>query len=189
MFKVIPQYPSYEISAYGTIRRVETKKILKPRFYNRYLHTSLSVNNKYYYHTVHRLVAMAWLETPENYKSLQVAHNDGDPMNNHYTNLRWATAKENIHDKYAHNSFNPPFGENHHASTLNVDIVVKMRREIKETKANCSELSKKYGKAKLTIYDAVVGNTWKSVNPIEPPVNLAGTQYAKKREPVTVNGC
>jgi hypothetical protein len=42
------------------------------------------------------------------------------------------------------------------------------------------ELSLKYGIPKVTIYDAVVGKSWKSVNEKEMPVDLSGTQYKRK---------
>jgi hypothetical protein len=43
------------------------------------------------------------------------------------------------------------------------------------------ELSILFGIPKLTIYDAVTGKTWKSVNNDFPPVSLSGRQYKQKK--------
>lgn len=180
MFMIIPQYPKYEISANGEVRNISTKKVLKQKFSKPYFSIGLySDDKKVHYHNVHRLVALAWIETPKNYKELQVAHNDGIATNNHFENLEWKTAKENTHDKYKHNSFNSPHGEEHHNRRLSDDFVVSLRKEIKETKTDCKELSLKYGIPKLTLYDAIVGNSWKHLDKIEKPANLAGTQYKR----------
>jgi hypothetical protein len=181
MFMTIPQYPKYEISKKGEVRNISTKKILKQKFSKPYFSIGLySDDKKIHFHNIHRLVALAWLDTPSNYKELQVAHNDGNSENNHFENLAWKTPKENTHDKYKHNSFNSPHGEKHHNRKLNDDLVVLLRKEIKAEDTDCKELSIKYDIKKLTLYDAVTGKTWKHLNIIEKPADLSGTQYKRK---------
>ena len=46
---------------------------------------------------IHRLVAYAWIGKPKPGKT-EVLHWDDNPKNNHYTNLRWGTHKENMND-------------------------------------------------------------------------------------------
>ncbi len=181
MFMQIPQYPNYEISAKGEVRNIKTQHILKQYFKRNYFQIGLyNSESKIKFHNIHRLVALAWLETPSNYKELQVAHNDGNSINNHFENLSWKTAKENIHDKYKHNSFNSPHGEQHHNRRLSDKLVIQLRREIKSTITDCKDLSIKYGIPHLTIYDAIVGNSWKHLNSKELPADLSGTQYKRK---------
>lgn len=45
---------------------------------------------------VHRLVALAFVYNPDPLTKIEVNHKDGNKHNNYYTNLEWATPKENI---------------------------------------------------------------------------------------------
>ena len=51
-------------------------------------------------HLVHRLVAKTYIPNPDN--KPQINHKDGNPLNNHISNLEWATAAEN--NKHARNT-------------------------------------------------------------------------------------
>jgi len=59
----------------------------------KYLIISLSSAGKKKYFLVHRLVALAYIENPQN--KPQVNHKDGDTQNNKLNNLEWVTASEN----------------------------------------------------------------------------------------------
>lgn len=102
----------YEVSNTGFVKslpRVKVnnkgKQITKERilkfndFNNGYLKVPLTNGNhiKRYY-LVHRLVAEAFIDNPNNLP--QVNHIDGNKENNHVSNLEWCTREDNIKHAY-----------------------------------------------------------------------------------------
>lgn len=99
-WKVIKDYPMYEVSNLGRVRSNNNPK--KPKI----LRQGTSVNG---YKTValvkvkgsgnsqtkqvHRLVAETWIENPDNKPC--VDHKNCNPSDNNVTNLRWCTVQEN----------------------------------------------------------------------------------------------
>lgn len=81
---------------------------------NGYLRAMLRRNGKSATVLVHRLVLLAFVGEPE--PRQQACHNDGNRANNHLTNLRWDSSKNNHADKKRHGT--QPFGENHHNAKL-----------------------------------------------------------------------
>ncbi|MCM2531668.1 NUMOD4 motif-containing HNH endonuclease [Neobacillus pocheonensis] len=55
-------------------------------------------NGKRKQHYIHRLVGKAFIPNPHN--KPQIDHMDGNPLNNHVSNLRWCTNKENQEFRY-----------------------------------------------------------------------------------------
>ena len=75
-------------------KRVQHELIRKPRkVYKGYLQIDLWKNHEYSAKRINRLVAQAFIPKPEN-KPI-VHHKDHDKLNNHYSNLEWATPQEN----------------------------------------------------------------------------------------------
>ena len=70
-----------------------------------YLHAALSVNGSMKLWLVHRLMALTFLDNPENKE--QVNHIDGVKTNNILSNLEWVTASENMVHAKEHGLWNP----------------------------------------------------------------------------------
>ena len=95
-WKNIIEANNYEISNFGRVRNKTTKQILKGRLSKSgYLQVSIKLNEtqKFSNRYIHRLVAIYWIDNPDNKK--EVNHHDGNKENNHNLNLEWVTPSEN----------------------------------------------------------------------------------------------
>lgn len=87
----------YQVSNMGNVRR--SGKVHKART-NRdgYIEIKLSLNGEKKNHSIHRLVAIAFIPNPENKST--VNHKDGNKQNNIVTNIEWMTRSENMLHAY-----------------------------------------------------------------------------------------
>ena len=93
-FLPVKNYENYFISNFGNIKNNKTNKILKPFTHRQgYEVIKLCKNGKCKTFTIHRLVAIVFLENPDNKKVID--HIDNNPANNNVKNFRWATPNEN----------------------------------------------------------------------------------------------
>ena len=92
-WKQINDYDNYEISSLGNVRNSKTGRVLKLTCKGGYVFTGLSKNSNGKTIPVHRLVALAFIDNPEN--KPQVNHKDKNRSNNIVSNLEWSTASEN----------------------------------------------------------------------------------------------
>lgn len=93
----------------------------------------------------------------------QVAHYDGNKLNNHYSNLRWATAKENAEDCKRNKSGRGAIrGELHPGALLNTEKVIEIRK-LRKSGMKLSDIAKLMGYNKVTIGAAASGRTWSHI--------------------------
>jgi hypothetical protein len=92
-WQTIDNFQNYDISNFGNVRNNKTGKVLKLCIKAGYLNISLTNELFKKNYKVHRLVALAFIENPEN--KLEVNHKDKNKLNNHVNNLEWMTRQEN----------------------------------------------------------------------------------------------
>jgi hypothetical protein len=148
----------YEVSSLGRIRSLHDEpnwrqaskgpRLLKPRRGSgKYLRVQLSPPKGGKSHRLHRVVAEAFLgPCPE---GMECSHEDGNPLNNAVSNLRWRTRSENHQLKRKHGT----------AGRLSEDDVRRIREE--ERGESVKALAKKYGVTEGAIYHVRTGHSWK----------------------------
>lgn len=83
----------------GEIHYIQKEKFLKPSLLPiGYFYIGLHNNGKMKLKTIHSLVAEHFIENIN--KKRTVNHKDGNKLNNHVSNLEWATDSENIQHAY-----------------------------------------------------------------------------------------
>jgi len=135
---------------------------LKPAQTEGYYKTVLlNDDNKYKTISVHRIVCLAFLGPSD----LEVNHIDGDPSNNHISNLEYVTHSENLLHAYRTGLQKPLHGESNGSSKLTEAQVLEIREYVKQVKSTGKkhwgrkELAKKYGVSELYIKELVINRT------------------------------
>lgn len=108
----------------------------------------------------HRLVAAAFLGEPPSPLHTDVAHNDGDPSNNHLDNLRWSTHRDNQMDMRRHGTMQD--GE----KCITAKITAEMAADIRERgkrRGQGVRLAREYGLSVAQISRIKNGRRWQSL--------------------------
>ena len=94
-FVKIESFENYEVSNLGKVRNIKSGRTLKPHLnHNGYLKHHLYKHNKLKELFLHRIIAIAFIDNPE--EKPQVNHIDENKLNNDLSNLEWCTVRENL---------------------------------------------------------------------------------------------
>lgn len=174
-------YSDYEVSNWGQVKSLNYKrsgkeKILKPRKNNLgYMFVVLYKDNKPKNFRVHRLVAMTFLENPEQLPC--VNHKDENPFNNHVDNLEFCTHKYNMNYgtilERKHKSMKGKFnGENH---------PMYGKQHTEETKQKISQ-ARKGKRNKPILQYSLIGEfirEWESITQVNKELNIDNSSITK----------
>ena len=159
IWKWIADFPAYEVSDLGRVRRIATGRILKAHG-RPYLNVKFSVNGIYFVRSVHRLVAKAFLKSDSIRQ--QTNHKNGVKSDNRSSNLEWATNSENQRHAYKNGLRESMKGQRHPMAKLSTHLVTEIKREFASGKRP-AQVAATLGIDVKAIYDISCGKTWKHI--------------------------
>lgn len=175
VWKIIPDWPAYEASSLGRLRRTGSQRVLKLSVNLKgYKIAGLSNNGRRSTVTVAKAVALAFIGPRPD--GLQINHIDGIKANNRPENLEYCTASHN--NKHAFrlglNKGGKDHGLNRHpearlygskapSAKFTEDQVREIRKEYADGKTTYIDLAVRFGVHRRTILRMVNGTSWPHV--------------------------
>ncbi len=163
----------YQISSLGRVKSLERyvknnlcgevlqegRMMSIQSFSDGYQYVTLWKDGKRRSHSMHRLIAAAYIPNPEN--KPEVNHKDGIKTNNYETNLEWVTSSENKIHAHKTGLTNNSKGMEHRNAKFTDDQIRWIRRL--RGKVTNSLLAKIYGVDKSTISNILTYKTWRHI--------------------------
>ena len=166
LWRTVPGYPAYEVSVDGLVRRCQgfrcrrAHRVLVPFVRpNGYAQILLYQGGQRRRFGVHQLVALAFLG-PKPSPQHEVAHLDGQRLNNHVSNLAWLLPIENDAHKDLHGT--RLRGSQIHSAKLVEAQVVLIRQALAVGIRQCA-LAQTYGVSDSTVSLIARAKTWRHV--------------------------
>lgn len=165
-WRVVPGYPSYEVSSDGQVRRAAPARnswpgrVLKQCLRNGYPFVQLCERNVRRSESIHRLVAAAFLgPCPDGW---EVNHRNGCKTDNRLDNLEYATSSANQMHAYRA-GLQDASGERNGQSKLTEGQVREILAVGSYPYGTYARLAREYGVSPTTIRGIVTGRYWSHV--------------------------
>lgn len=159
IWKIINEYPDYEVSNLARVRNIETNVILKEHKQNRgYKMVNLKRNKISKGISLHRVVAIAFIPNPDN--KAQVNHINGDKDNNSVANLEWMTSSENVRHAIKTGLKGILVGTQHGMSKLTTNDVLEIRRIYSKREMNQTKIAELFNIKQTTVSQIINKSRW-----------------------------
>ncbi len=165
-WKTIEDFPNYEASNLGRIRRIKTQKILKPGFSkakNPRPTVVLYKNKKSKTKAVSRIILTTFKGKPD-FEKAECNHKDGIRLHNEITNLEWVTGCGNVqHALRTGLRKKQATGSRIGISKLKEKDIPIIRKMIAKGVLKLEDIGNKFNVNKCTIFDVKHNKTWRHV--------------------------
>ena len=163
MKKQIKGFEDYYVDTEGRVwtnKSGEMKERKPKKTKKGYLQIGLWKNNKQKTAKVHRLVAMTFLDNPENYE--QVNHKNGIKTDNRLENLEWCSPSQNIEHALTEHLFSK--GSKHYKSVFTEQDVLDIIKRLEKGERQI-DIAREYKVSRSAIWGIKYKINWKHLNP------------------------